>query len=59
VELVLALHKETHLHVTCNDQYSHIADLQLLLFQNEDEKTRSILDDPVAYGKKLYTALFP
>jgi CHAT domain len=38
---------------------SHRVDLQPLLFQNEEEKTRSILHDPVAYGKKLYAALFP
>jgi hypothetical protein len=45
--------------VTCDDHASHSVDLQPLLFQNEEEKTRSILHDPVAYGKKLYAALFP
>ena len=58
MELVLALHEETHLSVTCNNIFSHTADLQPLLFQNEEE-ARIMLDDPVAYGKKIYHALFP
>lgn len=58
MELVLALHENTHLHVTCDDHFSHIADLHPLLFQNEQE-AGIIFDDPAAYGKKLYTALFP
>jgi tetratricopeptide (TPR) repeat protein len=55
VELVLALHEKMHIRVTCDDHSSHVADLHPLLFQNEQD----IVNDPVAYGKKLYAALFP
>jgi tetratricopeptide (TPR) repeat protein len=58
VELVLALQDESQIRVTCDDQYSHTADLHPLLFQNEQE-ARIIFKDPAAYGKKLYAALFP
>ena len=58
MELVLALQGEKHLRITCDDHYSHTTDLSPLLFQNEQD-ARIIFDDPAAYGKKLYAALFP
>jgi CHAT domain/NACHT domain len=58
VELVHALQEKSRIRVTCDDHYSHSADLHPLLFQNEQE-ARIIVDDPATYGKKLYTALFP
>jgi tetratricopeptide (TPR) repeat protein len=58
VELILALQKESQIRVTCDDHYSHTTDLHPLLFQNEQD-ARIIFDDPAAYGKKLYAALFP
>ena len=58
MELVLALQKESQICVTCDDHYSHTTDLHPLLFQNEQD-ARILFDDPTAYGKKLYAALFP
>lgn len=55
VELVLALQEASQIHVTCDDHSSHSADLHLLLTENAS----SIFEDPAAYGKKLYAALFP
>jgi tetratricopeptide (TPR) repeat protein len=59
VELVLALHEKTHLRVTYDDRESHLADLHPLLLQNEQAINHAIDADPIAYGKKLYAALFP
>jgi hypothetical protein len=58
VELVLTLQEGSQIHVTCNDHSSHTAELYPLLFQSEQE-AKIIVEDPVCYGKKLYSALFP
>ncbi len=59
MELVLALHEKTHLRVTCDDHYSHLADLHPLLFQNEEAINITFEADPRAYGKQLYSCLIP
>ncbi len=58
MELVLALQQEMQVRMTCDDHFSHTFDLRPLLFHNEQE-ARIIVDDPAAYGRKIYTALFP
>jgi len=49
VELVLALQEESQIRVTCDDHYSHTADLRPLLFQNEQE-AKIIFEDPAVYA---------
>ncbi len=41
--------------ISCDGQPSRMSDLQSLLFKDEEE----LLNDPVAYGKAAYQALFP
>ena len=58
MELILAHKTETEIDVTCDGHYSHSFDLQTLPPNNEKELSH-LIDDPVAYGKALYLALFP
>ena len=57
MELTLVRQDETQVLVTCDDQPSHTFDL-LKLVPNEKGPPQP-LDDPVAYGKVVYQALFP
>lgn len=58
MELTLEQQTETQVSVTCDGQASHTFDLQPLLL-NSEKNEQALLDDPIAYGRKLYTALFP
>jgi hypothetical protein len=58
MELTLARQSGTQVAVTCNDQPSHTFDLRTLI-PNDDKGPPQPLDDPVAYGKAVYQALFP
>jgi hypothetical protein len=56
MELTLTHKTDTQILVTCDGQPSHTFDLQML---TKSERPLRVLDDPVAYGKRLYQALFP
>ncbi len=60
MELTLARQAshDTQVTVICDDQPSHIFDLRTLI-PNDDKGLPQPLDDPVAYGKAVYQALFP
>jgi tetratricopeptide (TPR) repeat protein len=57
MELTLTRQSGTQILVTCDSQSSHTFDLLSLLPQ--EKGLPQPLDDPVAYGQALYTALFP
>ncbi|GHO49414.1 CHAT domain-containing tetratricopeptide repeat protein [Ktedonospora formicarum] len=57
MELLLHLQSETEVAVICDGQHSHTFDPQPLHFE-EDEESMPLHDDVMAYGKKLYEALF-
>ncbi len=57
MELTLARQDETQVLVTCDGQPSHTFDL-LTIVPGEKGPPQP-LDDPVAYGKTVYQALFP
>src|SRR5579859_5781806 len=57
MELTLARQAGTQVLVTCDDQSSHTFDLPTLL--PGDKGPPQPIDDPVAYGKAVYQALFP
>ena len=57
MELTLARQDETQVLVSCDGQPSHTFDL-LTLFPGENGPPQP-LDDPIAYGKAIYQALFP
>jgi tetratricopeptide (TPR) repeat protein len=54
MELTLTRQAGTQVLVTCDGQPSHTFDLQPLLLKDEEE----LFNSPVAYGEKLYEALF-
>ncbi|GAC1645962.1 MAG: hypothetical protein NVS4B12_12490 [Ktedonobacteraceae bacterium] len=56
MELVLTRQEGSQVLVTCNGQYSHTFDLLSLV--PDEKKLPSPLDDPIAYGKVLFQALF-
>src|SRR5260370_13048733 len=61
MELTLAHHTDQHdtqISVTCDVQFSHTFDL-LTLVPNSESRLPQPLDDPIAYGKAIYQALFP
>jgi len=45
--------------VICNGQFSHFFNLRLILPVEQSRPPASPLTDPIAYGKALYSALFP
>src|SRR5947209_6862206 len=57
MELTLIRHSDSQVLVTCNDQPSHTFDLLTLL--PHEKGLPQPLDDPVAYGQALYSAVFP
>src|SRR6266446_6248806 len=57
LELILAHKTETEIDVSCDGHHSHSFDLQTLPPNNEKELSH-LIDDPVAYGKAIYLALF-
>jgi tetratricopeptide (TPR) repeat protein len=57
MEMTLTLQVGTQVLVTCNDQTSHVFDLLTLVPGNNGLSHPR--DDPVAYGKAIYEALFP
>ena len=60
MEITLTRQSGTQVQVTCDGQSSHSFDLQSLAPAEEGQPGLSQpLDDPVAYGKAAYQALFP
>jgi tetratricopeptide (TPR) repeat protein len=59
MEITLTRQEETHVTVTCDGQPSHTFDLAILLIPHNEKDLPHPLDDPVTYGKAIYTALFP
>ena len=57
MELILTRQAETQVLVTCDERSSHTFDLLTLIPDNNG--LSHPLDDPVAYGKAIYQALFP
>ncbi len=57
MELTLARQGETQVLVTCDGQASHTFDVRTLIPGKQG--LPQPLDDPVAYGKAVYQALFP
>src|SRR2546429_9929665 len=57
MELSLARKAGTQVFITCDSQFSHTFDLLMLI--PGDKGPPQPLDDPVAYGKAVYQALFP
>ena len=57
MELTLTRQTGTQVLVTCDDQSSHTFDLLTLVPGNNG--LSHPLDDPIAYGKAIYQALFP
>ena len=57
MELILTRKTGTQVLVTCNERSSHTFDLLTLMPGNNG--LSHPLDDPVAYGKAIYQALFP
>src|SRR5438132_3808729 len=57
MELTLTRQVGTQVAVTCDGQPSHTFDLRTLI--PDDEGSPHPIDNPLAYGKTLYTALFP
>jgi tetratricopeptide (TPR) repeat protein len=57
MELTLAHQAGSQILVTCNNQPSHTFDLFTLI--PHEKGLPQPLDDPVAYGQALYSALFP
>ena len=57
MELTLTRQAGTQVAVTCDGQSSHTFDLRTLI--PGDEGSPHPIDNPLAYGKTLYTALFP
>jgi hypothetical protein len=45
--------------VSCDGQFSHFFNLRLILPASQGQPLASPLNDPIAYGKALYSALFP
>jgi hypothetical protein len=58
MELTLAHQTEIEINVTCDGQRSHTFDLRTLI-PNQEKEPSQPMDDPVAYGKAVYLALFP
>lgn len=58
MELTLTQQVGTQVCVACEGHTSHTFDLQGLL-PERDKDEQALLDDPIAYGRKLYGALFP
>ncbi len=58
MELTLTRQTGTQISVTCYEQSSHTFDLRALI-PNKEKGPPQPLDDPVAYGKAIYQALFP
>jgi hypothetical protein len=60
MEITLTRQSGTQVQVTCDGQSSHSFDVQSLVPAEEGQPGLSQpLDDPVAYGKAAYQALFP
>jgi len=60
MEITLTQQSGTQVQVTCDGQSSHSFDVQSLVPAEEGQPGLSQpLDDPVAYGKAAYQALFP
>src|SRR5713226_1044053 len=60
LDITLTRQSGTQVQVTCDGQPSHSFDLQsLALAQKGQPGLPQPLDDPVAYGKAAYQALFP
>src|SRR6266487_5249251 len=57
MELILTRKSGTQVLVTCDERSSHTFDLLTLMPGNNG--LSHPLDDPVAYGKAIYQALFP
>jgi tetratricopeptide (TPR) repeat protein len=57
MELTLTRKTGMQVLVTCDDRTSHTFDLRILMSGNND--LSYLPDDPIAYGKALYQALFP
>src|SRR5438105_1658982 len=57
MELTLTHQTSTEISVTCDGQHSHTFDLRALISKKEQDLPQP-LDDPVAYGKAVYLALF-
>ena len=57
MEITLTRQAGTQILVTCDDRTSHTFDLRTLIPGNNG--LSHPLDDPVAYGKAIYQALFP
>ncbi len=57
MELTLTCMTETQVLVTCNGRTSHTFDLLTLILVDNDLSHPP--DDPIAYGKAIYQALFP
>src|SRR5579872_2607810 len=57
MELVLTRQSGTQVLVSCDNQPSHYFDLNTLV-PNDDKDPPHPLDDPIAYGKAVYRALF-
>jgi len=58
MELTLVRQANTQINVTCDGQPSHTFDLKTLA-PNKEKGLPQPLDNPVAYGKAIYQALFP
>ncbi|MGD9098858.1 MAG: tetratricopeptide repeat protein, partial [Anaerolineae bacterium] len=60
MELTLSRQSDTQVAVACDGQHSHTFDLrQLAPDENVPGRPPQPLDDPVAYGRAVYQALFP
>jgi tetratricopeptide (TPR) repeat protein len=57
MEISLIHEDNGHVRVLCDSQFSHICDLSPLLIKEKKDEEQ-LLQDPVAYGKRLYQALF-
>ena len=58
MELTLTRQEGTQAQVTCDNQPSHSFDIRTLI-PDDQNKLPHPLNDPMAYGKAIYAALFP